>query len=271
MLRLATMAALRQLLEQRSTGRIDLRLDRRGVAILREEGAAKCRIPRGSSTAILINSSGGLAGGDSQTVAATAGVASHLTLTTQAAERVYRSLGPAADVSVSLAVEKDATLHWLPQEMILFDGSALKRRISVDLAADATFLALEALVLGRTERKEILNTVSLFDSWSVRCAGRLIHAERLVLGPDLPRSLATLGDNQAMATVLLVAPQAERWLPQLRDMLGPSSGISAWSVGGTGKLVARLLACDGYSLRKMLVPALCACVAPLELPKVWTM
>lgn len=271
MIRLVAMAHIARLLEQRSSGSVDLRMERGGVAILREEGSAKCRLPRGSDTAILINSSGGLAGGDSHTVRATAGPAARLTLTTQAAERVYRSLGPAADVSVTLSAEAGATLHWLPQEMILFDGSALRRRIDVDLAQDATFLAVEALVLGRTERQEFLDTVALSDCWTVRVGGQIIHAERLGLGPELPRSRATLGDNQAMATMLLVSPQAERLLQPMRDMLGPTGGVSAWTVGGTGKLVARLLAKDGYSLRKMLVQALSACVAPLDLPKVWTM
>ena len=271
MIKLVTMAPIAQLLEQRSSGSVDLRMERRGVAILREDGAAKCRIPRGSDTAILINSSGGLAGGDNQSVRASVGPAATLTLTTQAAERVYRSLGPPADVSVALAAEAGATLHWLPQETILFDGGSLQRRIAVELAADARFLAVESLLLGRTERQEVLSHVDVSDHWTVRCCGQLVHAERLKLGGHIPDTLATLGGNRAMATLLLIAPDVQNLLPKVRQLLCPSSGASFFSVGGTGKLVARLLARDGYSLRKTLIPVLSACLGTHGLPKVWTL
>lgn len=269
------MTVISQLLAQRSTGSVKLRLEQRGVAMLREDGAAKLRLPRGSTSAILINTSGGLAGGDQQTVEAEAGPGVTLTLTTQAAERVYRSLGPAADVTVSLSAEAGATLHWLPQETILFDGSALARHINVELAADARFLAVESLILGRLERQEAIATLSLSDSWSVRQGGRLVHAERLRLGPQLPHSMATLNGAGAMATVLLIAPDAAHKLARIRAALGSGSGASAWVIGAdghqTGKLVARLLAKDGYSLRKMLIAVLSVCLGAHELPKVWTM
>lgn len=269
--RLVAMAPIAQLLEQRSSGSVDLRMERRGVAILREEGAAKCRIPRGSDTAILINSSGGLAGGDNQSVRASVGPAANLILTTQAAERVYRSLGPPADVSVALAAEAGATLHWLPQETILFDGGSLQRRIDVELAADARFLAVESLLLGRTERQEMLSHVHVSDHWTVRCCGQLVHAERLKLAGHIPDTLATLGGNRAMATLLFIAPDVQSLLPKVRQLLGPSSGASVFSVAGTGKLIARFLAKDGYGLRKSLVPVLSACLGPHGLPKVWTL
>lgn len=264
-----------QLLEQRSAGRVDLRVERQGIAVLREDGSAKCRMPRGSDTAILINSSGGLAGGDTQTVTASAGTGAQLALTTQAAERVYRSLGPAADVTVTLSAEKGASLQWLPQETILFEGAALRRHISVDLADGATFLAVEPLIFGRTERGEQISHLHLSDSWDVRYSGQLIHAERLSLGRALPRSGATLSGYHALATLLLVSPLAESLLPALRPLLGPASGASAWKPHGrgqgTGKLVARLLARDGYDLRKALIPVLSLCLNGRDLPKVWTL
>ena len=108
-----------------------------GLKRMREAHAAKVRIPQGSHEAILINTGGGLAGGDRFTFTITAEENARLTVTSQAAERVYRSLGPAADVEVRLAAHAGATLMWLPQETILFDGAALTRRITADLAEDA--------------------------------------------------------------------------------------------------------------------------------------
>ena len=96
------MTATARLLEQRSVGHVHLRMERDGIAVMREAGSAKCRMPRGTTEAILINTSGGLAGGDSVQIKAEVGAGAALTFTSQAAERIYRTLGPAADVRVSL-------------------------------------------------------------------------------------------------------------------------------------------------------------------------
>jgi urease accessory protein len=255
------------LLDQRSRGAVDIRMERGGPVVLREEGSAKCRLPRGSSEVILINTSGGLAGGDRVDISASAGARATLALTTQAAERVYRTLGPAAEVSVALTAESNSTLFWLPHETLLFDGSALARHLTADVAADATFLAVEAVVFGRQAAGEEMHSISLRDRWTIRRAGRLIHAEALALGPAWRPSPATLAGARATATLLLVSPQAETLLERVRTRLGPQDGASAWN----GKLIARLLADDSLMLRKTLVSVLSACMGTLALPKVWTL
>lgn len=260
------MTQVAALLAERSSGTVHVRMGRGGPAVLRESGAAKVRLPRGSTEAILINTSGGLAGGDHMAVSATADAGARLTLTTQAAERVYRTLGPAAQVTVSLRAEDAGTLLWLPQETIFFDGSALERRIDVDIAGTASFLAVEPMLFGRQAMGETLRHIAIRDRWTVRRDGTAIHMEALALGPDLPQSQATLAGARAAATLLFVSPAAERLLPQVRAVLGPHDGASAWN----GKLVARFLASDGFTLRKALIPALCACVGLQALPKVWT-
>jgi urease accessory protein len=260
------MTATARLLEQRSVGHVHLRMERDGVAVMREAGSAKCRIPRGTNEAILINTSGGLAGGDSVHIKAEVGAGAKLTLTSQAAERLYRTLGPAADVHVKLSAADGSKLLWLPQESILFEGSALDRSLDVELAKDATFLAVESMVFGRTEMGERVQQVSVADRWIIKREGILIHAEALKLGPGWPRSQARFADNQAMATLLLVSPQAETLLDKVRNVLGPQDGASAWN----GKLVARCLAKDGFHLRKTLIQVLVACVGREHLPKCWT-
>ncbi len=233
---------------------------------MREVGSAKCRMPRGSPEAILINTSGGLAGGDRVEVKATAKAGAALTLTSQAAERVYRTLGPAAEVKIRLTVEADSMLLWMPQESIFFEGSALERSLDVDIADHATFFAVEPMLFGRREMGEHVKLVSVIDRWSIRRAGRLIHSEVFRLGPDWPNSKATFGGNHAAATVLLVSDQAETLIDKLRAVLGPDDGASAWN----GKLIARLLAKDGFHLRKSLIQVFAACVGRARLPKTWT-
>ncbi len=260
------MTAVARLLEQRSVGHVRLRVERDGVAVMREAGSAKCRVPRGSSEAILINTSGGLAGGDLSQVEAEAGEGAMLALTTQAAERVYRTLGPAAEVLVNLRAERNARLFWMPQETIFFDNAALDRKLNVELEEGATFLAVEPMVFGRREMGEKVARISVKDRWEVRRSSKLIHAEAFHMAPAMAESLASLADNSAAATVVFIADEAERLLDAIRHVLGPQDGASAWN----GKLVARLLAKDGFALRKVLIPVLSLCVGRWGLPKCWT-
>jgi urease accessory protein len=260
------MTATARLLKQRSVGHVKLRMEAGGIAVLREAGSSKCRIPPHSREAILINTSGGLAGGDSVFIEAAAGANAELVLTTQAAERVYRSLGPAADVKVRLQAAPGATLMWMPNETIVFERGALTRLLDVELAEDATFLAVEPLVFGRHAMGEVVQSVSVHDRWAVRRSGQLLHAENFRLGPEWPDSKATFGNACAMATVLLVSPQAESLVDAVRTVLGPDDGASAWN----GKLVARLLAIDGFEMRKVLLQVLSVVMGSDKLPKTWT-
>lgn len=123
-------------------------------------------------------------------IAATAGVGAALNLTSQAAERAYRTLGPAAEVTIRLTADAGSTLLWMPLESIFFEGSALKRSLTVELAHDATFLAVESMVFGRREMGEHVRHVSVLDRWNVRSDGELLHADVFRLGPDWPSSMA---------------------------------------------------------------------------------
>ncbi len=260
------MSTIARLLDQRSVGDVTLRMELSGPAVIREFGCSKFRIPKDSSEAILINTSGGLAGGDRVAVDAAAGEGVSLTLTSQTAERVYRSLGPPAEVKVALKVAAGASLFWLPQETILFQQSALRRTLDVDVHGQSTFLAAESLVFGRHEMGEDIHTLDLFDRWTIRRDGTLLHAEQFKLGPDLPNSVATLGNHRAVATVVLVSPEAEARLAAVREALSQTDGASAWN----GKLVARCVAKDGFHLRKTLIKILIAILGHKSLPKTWT-
>jgi urease accessory protein len=260
------MISAARLLEQRSIGEVSLHVERHGVTRLRESGALKVRIPRGSYEAILVNTGGGIAGGDAFALEIGTGEDARLTVTSQAAERVYRTLGPAASVSAVLRVETGAKMFWLPQETILYDGSALRRDYSVHLGAGAQFLAVEPIVFGRREMGETVETVHLRDTWRIWRGAGLSHAEALSIGPSLPASKASIAGAGAIGTIVFLAEDAERRLDAVRDALGPMSGASAWN----GKLIARLLAEDGFFLRKQIISALGALAGPEALPKIWT-
>lgn len=258
-----TVAAIRH---QRSQGHVGLAMEHHGLSRLREQGAAKVRFPEGTHEAVLINTGGGLAGGDEFSFDITAGADARLTITTQAAERVYRTLGPPAAVTTRLTAGAGAFLAWLPQETILFDGASLRRRIAADIAADAVLLAVEPVIFGRKEMGETVRSIALRDRWRIRRDGRLVFADDIVIEGALPRSAATLGGAGAMATLLYVAADAEVRLDRLRSAI-TGGGASAWD----GKLVARLTAADGFALRKLLIPALCVLAGEAGLPKVWSL
>ncbi|MEI8178629.1 urease accessory protein UreD [Aestuariivirga sp.] len=251
---------------QRSKGSIRLAVGPKGIIRLREAHSAKVRMPFGVPEAILINTGGGLAGGDRFAFDITAEESAALTITSQAAERVYRSLGPAAEVDVTLTARAGATLMWLPQETILFDGAALARRLTAEISGSARFLAVESVILGREAMGETVREARLADRWRIRQDGKLVFADDIAFGGVPPATAATLGASRAFATVVLVAPGAEGLLDPVRAAIGERGAASAWS----GKLVARLTARDGFDLRKSLIPALTVLAGGGNLPKTWS-
>ena len=254
---------------QRSVGKIVLEIAANGVvARRREEGCVKLRMPTLAAgqalEALIINTSGGLAGGDCLEINVQA--ANDLCLTTQAAEKVYRSLSNETRISTRLSGQGEAQLLWLPQETILFDGARLERSLDVDLQENAGLLAVESVVLGRKAMGERLSDFSFHDRWRIRRDGRLIYADDLRFDPARVLGAAALNGAGAFATLVFVGMAAERFVEPLREIITDRGGVSAWD----GKLVARLTGVDGFDLRKTLIPALTLLAAPKELPKVWT-
>lgn len=255
----------RRLHAERARGAVRLSVAASGLKTLREDGSLKIRLPSGARQAILINTAGGMAGGDLYRVEIEASGDSRLAIASQAAERVYRTLGPSAEVAVSHRVRDRARLLWLPQETILFDESGLSRRLDVDIDEGATFLGMESTVLGRHESGERIRHIALRENWTVRRNGQLLHSERVKIDGAPPCGLAELGDAGAFASLLLVSPDAETFVEACRQALGPRSAVSAWN----GRLVVRLLEADGFRLRKQVLALLPALLPPTDIPPVW--
>jgi len=244
---------------------------------LYQDGSAKIRMPAVNGDpleAVLINTAGGLTGGDRLAWEMDVGAGAAAVITTQACEKVYRASSGHAGVRVGLNVGEGARIAWLPQETIVFDRSAFARTLDVDLAPGAEALLLEATVFGRLAMGERTTHGRFHDRWRVRRRGELIHAEDFRIGPDIAGMLgrpAVADGAAAVATVLLVSPRAEDLLDRVRGIVGDDGGASAWSVGGSGKLLARLRAGDGYSLRKRLVPLVELLNGRAGLPKLWSL
>ncbi|MGE0717812.1 MAG: urease accessory protein UreD, partial [Alphaproteobacteria bacterium] len=104
------------------------------------------------ATAVVVTTSGGIAGGDRIRLSLAADAGAVASVGTQAAEKVYRSTGADARIGVGLAAGDGAWLEWLPQETILFDGARLRRKTEADVAPGGRLLALEMVVFGRIAR-----------------------------------------------------------------------------------------------------------------------
>jgi urease accessory protein len=243
---------------------------RRGRVL--EEGALRLRCPGPPAPelqAVVINTSGGMAGGDRFELELAVGPGARLLLTSAAAEKVYRTLGPESTVTAKLTVAPGGELAWLPQETILFDRARLRRSIEIDLAGDARLLLAEAVVFGRSGMGETVAEGFLLDRWRVRRDGRLLHAETARLdGPVAARlaQSAVAKGGVAVATVLLV-PGDEAAVTAVRavsQQCRGEIGVSAWN----GLAVMRLVAPDGAALRHDLVRALTA-IRGTRLPGLW--
>jgi len=258
---------------QRSRGDADVGFHHGSLARLYQRGAAKALLPRShgaSQEVVIVNTAGGITGGDQYQYGCTA-EASRVILTTQAAERVYRSsTSDIAGMNVRLSAKDGASLHWLPQETILFDGCRLDRHIDVDLDLESECLVLESLVFGRHAMGETLTSCHFTDRWRIRRDGRLVHAEALSLTDEIGTRLGTAAGAagaQMAATLVYVGPRIDQLQADI-DAVLPSLtsrvALSHWQ----GRLVLRLLSAETMAGKADLSRILTS-LRGQQMPRVW--
>lgn len=265
---------------QRSEGALQIGFKRRGpVTVLDnlfQSGCLRARVLRAEpghpTEAVLLNTAGGLTGGDRVSLNISWGQGTHAAVTTQACEKFYRALTGEARVETILEVKEGATAEWLPQEAILFNGASVWRDLQVRLSVGAVFTGLEALVLGRTAMGETVRRAHFKDRWRIWRGDRLLYADAFGLSGDIAALLARAPVTQgriALANLLHVGPAAETELEQVRALLpncGCIAGASAWN----GLLAIRFVADNGARLRSAIVRVLDTLRAA-PLPGVWQM
>ncbi|MFK4721833.1 urease accessory protein UreD [Bradyrhizobium niftali] len=242
---------------------------RRGA--LHESGSLRVRFPSPEDeglSGVFVNTAGGVAGGDRFDVEISAADATRLTLTTAAAEKVYRAPGPAAELNIALKVGAGAHLSWLPQETILFDRARVHRRFDIALDEAASLLLCEIVVFGRTAMGERMEQGEFVDRWRLSRGGRLVFAETVRLdgniGAKLARSAVAKG-GAAIGTALIV-PGDEALIERIREAsesFAGEVGISAWN----GFAMARFCAQDAARLRADMMAVLARTGAAL--PRLW--
>ena len=239
---------------------------------LHESGSLRVRFPSPEAhglSAVFVNTAGGIAGGDRFNIDIAASARSHLTVTTAAAEKVYRSHGSAAEVNIALKAAADTHLAWLPQETILFDRARISRRIDIDLADSASLLLCEIVVFGRAAMGERMLTGSFTDRWRLRRGGKLVFAETVRLDGDIGGKLAKAAIARSSAAIgtALIVPGDEALVERIREVsesFGGEVGISSWN----GFAMARFCAQDAIKLRADMMTVLSR-ASGSALPRLW--
>ncbi len=274
-------AAVKKLERSSGRARISFKNGPDGTALddLYQKGCTKVRFPRHDGArpqAVLLNTSGGLTDGDELVTEIEWGIGTGAVITSQAAERIYRSRGGDACIRTELVVARDATALWVPQETILFDGARLQRKTLAKLTGSSRLLAIESLVFGRTAMGEVVRTGSIDDGWRVQIDGKLEFADRLRINSDnapfdvVLSSSAGANGHVAMATIVFVDRDCGRHVPALRSAMSQCRIVGG--VSNLGPLLhLRLLAATGHALRDGLVSVFDVLVRELDetLPRVW--
>lgn len=281
---------------QRAVGELRVAVKRSGPETvldeLRQAGCLKARFPRrvvpGWMDIVMLNTGGGVAGGDRLDVSIAVGASAQATIAAQAAERFYRARAADAPskLRTRLAVEAGAALEWLPQETILFDQSAVDRRLEVDLAADARFLGVETVVFGRTAMGERVGQGWLRDLIRIRRDGDLLLHDAIRIEGEIDATLqqAAVGAGaKVVATIVYVAPDTTEKLTDLRaTALSPPPPSASFPLSPpahepteaaatvrNGMLIARILGPNSASVRRTVIAALTVLRENRSLPRVW--
>ena len=242
---------------------------RRGA--LHESGSLRIRFPSPEDeglSGVFVNTAGGVAGGDRFDIEITATDAARLTLTTAAAEKIYRTPGPSAQLNIALKVAAGAHLGWLPQETILFDRARVQRSFDIEFDEGASLLLCEIVVFGRAAMGERMEQGEFVDRWRLRRGGKLVFAETIRLDGDIGAKLArsAVAKGGAAIGTALIVPGDEALVERLReasDSFSGEVGISAWN----GFAMARFCAQDAARLRADMMAVLARTGAAL--PRLW--
>jgi urease accessory protein len=239
---------------------------------LHESGSLRVRFPSPEAeglSAVFVNTAGGVAGGDRFDIDISAGEGTRLAVTTAAAEKVYRTQGPAAELNISLKAADGSHLAWLPQETILFDRARVRRRIDIDLAESASLLLCEIVVFGRAAMGERMRHGEFIDCWRLRRGGKLVFAETVRLDGDIGEKLdrpAIAKGGAAIGTAFMV-PGDDGLVERIRELansFGSEVGISCWN----GFAMARFCAQDATRLRADMMAVL-GRASGSALPRLW--
>lgn len=177
------------------------------------EGASICH-------AIVVHPPGGVVGGDELSISARVGQQACAFVTTPGAAKWYRANGHVSKQNLCLDVGAGASLEWLPQETILFNGSDVLLEQTISLAGDATYIGCDILCFGRTASGESFDTGRIAQRMSMRRGGKLVWFEQGTLqggSAAMKNPLGLAGKTVCGTLIAAGKPAAAALLNAIRD------------------------------------------------------
>lgn len=156
----------------------------------------------------LLHPPGGLVGGDELRLNLRVDAGAHTLVTTPAAGKAYRTLGPVARQTHGLAVEAGGALEWLPQETILYDGCNLDLETRVDVGTGGRFFGAETIAFGLPAGGEPFARGSCRQALELRRDGEPLFVERGRFDAGAAVQRAPWGLADATVLTLIVAAPA---------------------------------------------------------------
>jgi urease accessory protein len=198
----------------------------------------------------IVHPPGGLVSGDHLTLRLQAQARAHALVTTPAATKFYRARAAAAARLVQILDVQDATLEWLPQETLIFDGAQAHASTRVVLrGAAARFIGWEVVCLGRPASGESFTRGRLHLDFELWRDDEPLLLDRLRLSPETaPQAAWGLGGHSVLGT-LMAAPATAADAEAVRS-LDDASLLACTVVDGA--LLVRTLAAQGEIARRRL-------------------
>lgn len=184
---------------------------------------------------VIVHTAGGMVGGDQLDMTITAAPDTQALVTTAAAHKIYRSQGNWAQQTIHLSVGANASLEWLPQALILFDGGRFQQSLRVDLAPGGRWIGWDITRFGRSARGETLQAGEWRSQTEIWQQGKpvWIDRQRLIGGSEVLSSHNGLAGYPVVGTCLLWGqPITPEHLSALRTLLD-SNQLPSGDIGIT--------------------------------------